>query len=577
MKRLLLLALPACVSVPDGPAPMCESNADCDTANGEICDDGVCWGNPPPGTFAAIVTPPPSSSITSLTSRELASVAIHQDGWIDQVQLEKPLLYSTSLACKPTLMCDTTLLAATITVTRASTFPGGPGFRAVVKTKNGELFKIAVPPPHDGPSTYQITIVPDGRDEMASQTTPAQVLPPLRTSLTIEGNASGKIIELGDYSYTVAGTIKNSANIGEANYRVVAIGRWDAGQAPTEVSTVDFTGTDGTFQIMLSSNLQPDVEIVAIPLVNKARPTLRYTGAIGTTGAQNLSLAWPPAVGGPQLIEIPVRAVDGNGEVKPARGAKVIISAKTQGVNAEASYLVDATTDDNGNARLTVLDGTAFRAGYRISIVPSGTSTSGSIHNQPFAISPIAIQQLKTRIALKGFVALGGVGVKDMSVTARPSLKFVWNLDLADQAFVTALPPSTAVTPESGEFIIWVDQPPPEQWGYYDITFEPASGSNAPNVTYANVPVAPMAAPTTVPIGVYDLPYPAYVRSVVVDDKGDSVEGAELKLYKTEDFGTLCREVLHPPTNCTSIANTATLMGRGTSDKDGEVRLTLPR
>ena len=42
MKKLLAIvalagALPACLSVPDGPAPMCESTADCDSANGEIC------------------------------------------------------------------------------------------------------------------------------------------------------------------------------------------------------------------------------------------------------------------------------------------------------------------------------------------------------------------------------------------------------------------------------------------------------------------------------------------------------------------------------------------------------------
>jgi hypothetical protein len=198
--------------------------------------------------------------------------------------------------------------------------------------------------------------------------------------------------------------------------------------------------------------------------------------------------------------------------------------------------------------------------------------------NQPFSIlQPIPPQQLKTRVALKGHVTLAGKGIKDMSVTARPSLRFVWNVETADQAFLTSIPPSTAVTPESGEFVLWVDQPPGDLWGFYDLTFEAADGSNAPTVTIPAVGVPPVTAMGMVDLGVYDLPFPAYVRSSIYDDKANYVEGAELKIYRTEDFASLCSEALHPPANCTNLANAATLLGRGTSDENGEVRLTLPR
>lgn len=578
MKKLLaMVVLPACLSVPDGPAPMCETTADCDSANGEICDDGICWGNPPPGTFAAIASPPSSS--TTLTSREIAAVNIHSDGWIDEIQLEKPVVYTASLACMAPVQCDTTMLAATITVTRPSTFPGGPGFRSVVKTKDGTAFKLAVPPAHDAAYTsYVVTIIPDGREEMASQTTPAQFLPPLRMTLTIEGNATGKIVELGEYFGTVSGVIENDAGQPQPNYRVTAIGKWDAMQAPTEVSTVDFTGTDGTFSIQLSGGLQKELEIVARPVSNTTRPTLHYAADIGTTGASNLTLQWPQAVGGRIDLDIPVKAVDGNGVVKPARGARVIVSAKAPTGNGEATYVAEATTDDNGNAHVALLDGDAFRSSYRISVIPQASSTSGTIYSQQFSIlQPIPPQQLKTRVALKGLVTLAGKGVKDMSVTARPSLKFVWNVDIPDQAFLTSIPPSTAVTPESGEFVLWVDQPPGEMWGYYDLTFEAADGSNAPTVTIPAVGVPPTTVMGMVDLGLYDLPFPAYVRSSIFDDKANYVEGAELKIYRTEDFASLCLEAAHPPANCMILANTATLMGRGTSDENGEVRLTLPR
>ncbi|HLL21704.1 MAG TPA: hypothetical protein VK427_06220 [Kofleriaceae bacterium] len=569
--------LPACLAVPDETPAMCEATEDCES--GEICDDGVCWGNPPQGDFAAIISPP--AERTTLISRELASVTISPDGWIERVQLEKPITYTAQLVCQAPLACDASMLAATITVSRPSSFLGGPGFRSVVKTKNGTPFTISVPPAHDAYTSYTVTVVPEGREATAiNQTTPAQLLPPLRTQLTIDASASGKVLELGGIALPrVSGVIKNDSGEPQANYRVVAIGRWDYNSTPTEVSTVDFTGVDGTFSIQLSSGLTRDVELVARPLVTTTRPTLRHAGDFGQTGVANLDLAWPTGVGNKLDLDIPVNAVDGNGEVKPARGARVIVSARTAAPNGEATYIAEATTDDRGRARLAVLDGPAFvAAGYRISIVPQANSTAGVMYDQPLSILlPITEKRLRTRFALRGVVRLRGEGVKDMSVTARPSLRFVWSLDPEDQTFVTAIPPSTTVTPESGEFVLWVDPNLADTWGHYDLTLEAASGSMAPNTTIASIEVPRVSSQTTVTLGIFDLPEPAYVRGSIVDDKGDAVEGAELKLFRTEDFSSLCREVAHAPANCAAVALAASLLGRGASNANGEVRLTLPR
>ena len=579
MKRVLLLTLTGCLSVPSEEAPMCESTSDCDQANGEICDDGICWGNPPPGTFAAIVSPPASRA--TLTSREIPQIVINQDGWIDQLDLQKPSIYNATLACQAPIQCDGSMLAATITVTRPSTFPGGPGFRSVVKTEAGKPFQIAVPPGDDvdaSATTYTVTIIPEGRDEMGSQATPAQVLPPLRTQLTIDGNAAGKVIELGGIGLpTISGVIKNDAGQPQSNYRVVALGKWEPSSAPTEVSTVDFTGTDGAFQIQLSGGLTSTVELVAKPVVTTARPTLRYAAEIGQTGQQNLQIWWPTGVGSPTMLSIPVKAVEGNGEVKPARGARVVVTAKapTTGVAGTAVYVAEGTTDDAGFARVTVLDGAAFQNGYRISIIPPASSTAGVMYDQAFSIvQPIQDKQLKSRIAIRGVVRIDGESVKDMSVTARPSLKFLWSLDQTAQAFIAAIPPSTSLTPESGDFVLWVDPVVVSSLGFYDLTFEAAEGSDAPTFTIPNIEAPELGGDY---VGIYDLPHPAYVRSKIVDDKGNFVEGAELKLFKTEDFGSLCAQVPFPPSNCRTVATTATVLGRGASDEDGEVRLTLPR
>ncbi len=580
MKRaLLLLTLPACLSVPDKAAPMCATTSDCDAAHGEICDDGVCWGNPPAGAFSAIVTPP--SSRTNLVTRELATIGIASDGWIDPVQLENPVVYTASLACQAPIACDDSLLVTTITVSRASTFPGGPGFKSIVKTTGSRAFSIAVPPPHDGEksATYTITVVPDGRDEMGSSTTPAQVLPPLRTQLTIDGNASGKVIEMGGLSLpTISGVIKNDAGQPQQNYRVVALGRWDYTSAPTEVSTVDFTGSDGTFQIQLSAGLTPQVELVARPVVTTTRPTLHYVANIALTGFQNLALQWPQEVGQKVDLSIPVKAVDGNGEVKPARGARVVVSSKVAAPLGDATYVAEATTDDSGIAKLSVLDGDIWLDDYRISIIPQANSQAGVVYDQPFSLlQPIPAQQLTRRVALRGVVYMDGEPVKDMSITAHPSLRFVWSLDGAPQAFLSAIPPATTVTPDTGEFVLWVDPNLVDTWGFYDLALEGAEGSGTPNLTISAVELPRVTSQTQVTLPVIDLPKPAYVRAPIVDDKGSTLEGAELKLYKSEDFGALCMEVSHPPQNCPTLAATATLMGRGTSDEDGEARLTLPR
>lgn len=586
-KLVYIVLMTGCLSVPtDGDEPMCEKTSDCDQANGEICDDGVCWGNPPAGTYAAILSPPTSKP--GLASVEIPNIVINSDGWIDQLQFEKALSYGGKLVCQAPMVCDASTLSATITVTRPSTFAGGPGFRQVVTAKNGD-FKIAVPPADDyatSATIYTVTVIPDGRDSIPSTPTPAQLLPPLRTQLTIDQSATGKTIELGGVGLpTISGVIKSDLGAPQDKYRVVALGRWDQTAAQTEVSTVDYTGSDGTFQIQLSGGLTSSVELVATPVITSPssppplRPTMRHVLPAGATGAQNVTLQWPAGVGGAAKIDIPVETVEGNGEIENARGARVIVSARVPGMYGDAVVNAEGTTDDDGRVKLDVLDGAAFRtAGYRISVIPQANATSRVMYEEPFsAVSPIQPLRLKTRVAIRGVVQVFGEPVKDMNVTARPALKFVWSIEPARQAFLSAIPPATAVTPASGEFIVWVDPLLADAWGYYDLALEAAEGSNAPNVTFTNIPIPAQANLASVQLDPYDLPAPAHVRSKVLDDKGEQVEGAELKLFRTEDFGGLCSEVPFPPANCRTAATTATLLGRGASDGDGEVRLTLPR
>ena len=70
------------------------------------------------------------------------------------------------------------------------------------------------------------------------------------------------------------------------------------------------------------------------------------------------------------------------------------------------------------------------------------------------------------------------------------------------------------------------------------------------------------------------LPDAAFVHGVVSDSTGAPVQGAEVKVFRIDTSVALCGMVLNAPVSCPIPAQ---LQGRGASDGDGTVRLTLPR
>ena len=138
-----------CLSVPSEIAPMCKATLDCDSEHGEVCEEGVCWGNPPASLFAAVISPP--SNRRDLVPREMLPFALSSDGWMGELRLDAPALLSGRIIAycpAPMTGCDAAPLAATVTVSRPSLFRGGPGFKTIVNVEAGaESFSIPVPPP----------------------------------------------------------------------------------------------------------------------------------------------------------------------------------------------------------------------------------------------------------------------------------------------------------------------------------------------------------------------------------------------------------------------------------------------
>jgi len=577
----LSLAATACLSVPESAKPECTKMSDCDTTNGEVCEDGVCWGNPPEGAFVAVISPP---SDRNLVTKELTELVISEQGWLSSLQLERPVTVSGDVdaVCTPPAICDRGI-TATITITRDSHFAGGPGFKTVVSTKtntSGATFEANLPRTRDGDAEYIMTIVPDGRgDQPSSENLSARLVPPMRVELGVPADIS-KVFVLGGVNLPVVdGTLVAAGGGGLSQYRVVAMGRWKVGAPPIEVSTVDYTDADGKFRLVLSDDLEGDVEIVAKSWGGTSAPTLRL-GGIASDGPSIHVLQQPAMLGSKATITVPVKGKDGGGEISPVRGARVRITAQTTSSTMPgstlATFVAEGTTNDAGVASLEVLDGQAFRASYKLEIVPPASASVGVVFDEPLEFGNQPDMLLPARVKVRGVVLDNkGEPIKDVSVTVRPSLRFAWSLADKPQAFLSAIPAATAITPSTGEFVVWVDPTITDLWGHYDLVFEPPTTGKYP----ARAPLwvqAEVAIGSTDTLSLPDvvLPDAAFVHGAITDPDGLPVEGAEVKVFRVNTTLALCSMVPNAPLSCPIPA---TLQGRGASDALGLVRVTLPR
>lgn len=585
-----LSLLGACIDVPDEIEPECKVTADCDTANGEVCEEGTCWGNPPPGPFAALVSPPVARQ-GDLVSREIAFDSLPADGFLGDLPFEEAALFSGTIlpVCPPpSTECEETQRAAKIVVTRPSRFKGGPGFRQSFDSdpKTG-AFTLVLPRTTQDDVPYTITVLPEGRTNEPSAVTTAQLVPPMRRGFVVLGSSSDNTLELGALAMqTVEGKIINSVGNGQEKYRVVALGRWDESSPLTEVSTVDYTGADGTFSVRLSPDLPPDslVELVARPYGNPLLPTLHMnvTTDSGTLAITNRTLV-APNVGSKVTVPFQIKGEAPGGEVAGVGGARVFVTGvipPAQPGATSATFFAEGTTNSDGVVELDLLDGTTLASSYLVSVVPPPNAQVGVVFDRPVSQTDTQIR-LPNRIALAGKVRdVTGEPLEGVQVTVRPSLRFQWSLDAAPQAFVAAIPAATAVTPKTGEYVVFVDpfvtDGVEDVWGYYDIAFEPTTSSRAPSWTELDVEIPRDTQLTSVPLPEITLPDAAHIHGFVVDPNGAPVEGAELKVFQVlgPTIQELCLQVPHAPASCPIPAD---LLGRGAADGDGEVRLTLPR
>jgi hypothetical protein len=586
MKRLLLVAtLAGCLQVPHGPGSECSVDSDCNTAAGEVCEEGVCYGDPPTGLFAATLIAPIERE--DLTSTEFPNLEIPRDGQLGDLQLEVPVKFSGRVeAYCAGSNCSTMSIGAEVRVSRPSRFPGGPTLRLSAPSKAGiprgmDSFSILIPRTHDGDPPWTVTIDPNGGGEQPAAngtTDPAELVPPKRIELRATNNLEHETYTLGGTGNAViSGTLKDSLGNYLSGYRIVALGRLDQSSALTEVSTVDYV-TNGQYQLMLSENAQPPIEIVARPFgPNVVAPELHISGLAPISQQRNL--AQPTGLGSRVDVTITIKGLAGDGVVKPVPGARVIITGSQEAAfsgAAGAFMQVEAITGENGDAKLTLLDGAQLSATYRLRVVPPASSNLGVVYDANLALEAGTMSmQLPSRVGIKGRVLdIHGNPLPDVSVTARRSLRFLWSLDASNQSFLDEIPASTTTTPESGDFNVWVDPAIADAWGGYDVTFETPKGSPSPNWVIPDVEIPRMASQTAIQLGDVTIPDAAHIRAKIVDLAGNPVEGSALRIYQLPTDNLLCMQASHAPEDCHVDAR---VLGNDESDGQGIVRLELAR
>jgi hypothetical protein len=410
LHAILALAATGCLAVPESPGQECTSTSDCDS--GETCSEGMCYGAPPAGTFAASVSAPSSSDDVG---RELATIELPQNGDLGDIQLDSPVTISgrVEMYCAGgASACPTVSIAAQVRLTRPSRIPGAPALRYSVQSKpdvprGTDSFSIRVPRTLPGDEPWTVTIDPDGGGDMPSNdggTDPAELVPPKRLSLVATEDLEHQTYTLGGSdAITISGTLRDAFQNPLQGYRVVALGRWEGETSPTEVSTVGFAA-DGTYSITIADGVAAPLEIVAKPFgADNIAPALHLKGVGLYTQTRNLTQ--PAGLGERVHLDVPVNVYAGDGAMTVLPGVRVIVSGSVQSMLSEdlsAVFSVETTTDADGIARLDLLDGPAVAESYVMRLVPPAGSTYGVLDAGHLPLDASSAPSLPSRVAMRG-------------------------------------------------------------------------------------------------------------------------------------------------------------------------------
>lgn len=607
LAAVVAAAAAGCIEADPGPTPpepMCHADSDCDAPAGEICDDGICWGNPPDGvTFAAVLNPPEGRP--DLAPSEVPAVVFEDDG----TALGLVFAETVTLSGRVVLAGDPDRsVAAQIRVERPSRIPGGPAYlRTAVAAPGrvaGELaFALRVPrlSPNDPP--YVVDVVPDDGSlaEPGPDGPPATVAPPLRFRIDGTRDLAGVDIAVGDPSALkgAAGRVVDAAGRGVPGLRVVARGRWSEDAPLERVSSVATTDTDGAFVLWIPIGMADwNYELVVQPPAGAVAPTLRVRGVripdpVDGAFAELPPLSMPSFPSGARYaIDVIGRRPEGG--VTPVEGALVeatailvdpVVPVGETG-EVDAVYTARGVTDAAGRVELDLIPGGTANRVYLLSIQPLPTSEFAAAHDVSVAVGPpgatganvLPAVELARRVAVSGVVvAADGTPAAGTTITARATAAFKWSLEPALQAKLDDFRYPAATADESGRFVLWVDA---EVFGaapVYDLDLVPGAGARAPRWTVRGIDLAAAAPGAGLDLGDVALPPASFARGAVLTGDGEAIAGAEVQLYEIAADDAACDSAFAPVDATGACHAPAALRSVSQTDDAGTAVFVLPR
>ena len=609
---LLGLGVAGCISAETPPqiAPMCESAVDCDGAAGEVCDEGVCWGDPPASaSFAAVLVPPPER--TDLAVAVVPLLAIGADGSIGGLAFPGAIRISgrVLLACPEVdsarYPCgEQGSVAAQLVVERTAGFPGGPSLgRAVVATAGvgpgEEAFSFLLPRNPD--AEYRITILPD--ESVGGENIPPGEIAPPRQIVVTAGEDQVVDWVLGEPAElkTMRGCVQNVVGEGTpyAGMKVVAYGRWTQLSPLERVSSRSVTGPDGCFELSVPRDMLDEFDIQVSPAAGAILPSLTLRREFvrdppeGAAGDEAVHLIQPalimPIAPAPTTFQLPIQATGSAGGKEPVIGANVRLTTvftppslnedRVVEIRFEAQALTEAGPDqDAGVATVQLYPGDENNRRYEVSVVPPAGSQFQSVFGRQLDVGiggaeVLEALTLERRTAVTGLVlSLDDEPVADAPIEALPSSLFRQGLDRPDHAAdVARIPVATSTTDATGAFLLWLDRELVGQTASYDIDVIPATYSGAPGWSFEDVEIPGTGEPLD--LGNRNLPGASFARAVVRDESGSPVPGAEVDLYQLPSPDYCAEQMKVDPAECDPPAK---LRGVWRTDEDGVVRVVLP-
>lgn len=591
----------------EGSAPMCHSDTDCNSEAGEVCDEGICWGNPPTGVKFAVVLVPPEDR-PDLAGTELEPLDVAADGWISRLSFAEAIAVEgrVTLACSeglapPTCGSDSSL-AAQIHVTRPGAVVGGPDYSRSTVAHAGvapgeSAFSLALPRLPSARIPYQVAVFPSddglgarGAGALAG-TLAAELAPPLRFWLAGTRSVPDAEWVLGDPGQLVlvSGAVRDAAQRGIANMQVFLLRRTASGGSE-RVSSIAMTGDDGAYTIrILRDATDVPLELQVTPGPGTVAPAWVQRGLAvpAPTGPSPAAVALAdivmPSYPAPSAYVLPIKGSASGGGLEPIAGAEVSMTTVLfQSADTVVTFSAHGISDVEGNTPLQLIPG---NLAYRARISPPPTAEHGAAFElsvqvgypsgtgQSF-LQPVALSR---RVAVSGVVtSASGSPVAAAQITAIPSAALRLQLPDPEVAAIDMLQPPSTTTDATGEFVLWLDAQLGGTAAAYDLELVPPSGSRAPRWSLDGIPIQAAAGSDhqSQDLGQLELPAPAYARGVVTTPGGDAVPRAEVRLYQLppDNYCTLLN--LPPETTCKPPVR---LRGLWRSDENGVVRLVLPR